>query len=217
MGPKKFHVLVLNNVELLRLLDLSCDELLNVYEALLPLHEGEKGDPAWDCFLAEVSGFLSNRTYHHRVKHCPSDSVRVLERALSMKSFDIRNVDFIVREGFFDQLRFTDSMFRECGVAMAVPPKNYRGDPMPDHYLVKESFLLHWAIRNGFTQTAIYMLKQRPVKCTFGYAPTWANRRVGKSIFNLVLEQSTICHADKDILIKEIEQAMADSCLDNSH
>lgn len=207
----RFRLLCLNTVELVSLLDLSCEDLLNVYEAFFTSNRIRDSGDHVECFCAEVSGFLSNRTYHYRVKNCPEDSVWVLERALRMKSFDIVNVSFVVREGFFDQLRFTNSLYKEGNRVNEAPIVN---DPMPDHYLVKEDYLLHWFIKNGFTQTAIYQLKQRPVKCTFGYAPTWADRSVGKSIFTLVLEQSKIDSEDKSTLVQEIERAMADSCLE---
>ena len=85
---------------------------------------------------------------------------------------------------------------------------------MADHYQVRTDYLVHWSIKNCFPHTAVFLLKQRPVKCTFGYAPSWKNRSVGKSIYTLVLEQDEMSHQQKNLLIKKIDNAMKDSCLD---
>lgn len=203
------------NFELFYLL-LTSEDFLNIYEAALPLDEqgvrktNKNQQDQVSSFKKQLEIFLSGRTWHFRQRVCPCDSIFVFERALNLK-FDVHRATFDIREGFFDQLIFAPI---QGGYHHDVPKVADINDPMVDHYRVKPDYLVHWFIKNGFPYSAIYILRQRPVMCTFGYAPSWENRTVGKSLFTLVFEQNSIRPEEKGRLIEEIEKAMRDSCLE---
>ena len=194
------------------LLDLNCHDYLNIYEVGSKKYSGTE---EWDCFCAIISRHFSHRTYHHREFNCPLDTIAVLEKALKYEKFKIVNVDFSIREGFFDQIRFSHPSPIEDSRSY-IPQSYTLNDPMPDHYLVKKEYYLHWFVKRGYSRCAILILQKRPVICTFGYAPTWVDRHVGKSVFNLVLEQESFANREKEDLVKLINIAMADSCLELS-
>ena len=141
MGGQR--LLRLNLVELVESLDLSCEDLFNVYEAALPLHD----DSQFDAFTKQVRAHLCGRKWHYRQNNCHRDTIFVFERALKL-GFDIDCADFDVREGFFHLLRF-------CEAPLGVPdgwrrehvPKGGH-DPMTDHYQVRTDYLVHWSIKN---------------------------------------------------------------------
>ena len=55
-------MLRLNLVELVESLDLSCEDLFNVYEAALPLHD----DSQFDAFTKQVRAHLCGRKWHYQ-------------------------------------------------------------------------------------------------------------------------------------------------------
>ena len=176
---KKAHIIV-------PLLELPSGELLSLVEAEVDAYSrhGIKEDD-WSNLIDQVKAQMNNKTYHHRMKSCPQDSIDVLERALVL-GIEITNAKLAIREGFFDTLRFTGSRLRQFGRTHEVPHFN---DPMPDHYLVSSDFNAHWLLRNGRVELAKYVLRQRPVGgLRFGFAPYHAHITYGKSIFSLIDE-----------------------------